>query len=135
MKVIGSLCDWQCTDILEISVETLLIYGEYDRVRLEAIRPWLEKIKNAKVFRFQKSSNLPVWEEPIRHRMECGAFLDSWKAKRELDDHDRHDDSNESDRAADYDDHDDHDDRNDSDHLADLAEIESEGNRDSCMMQ
>lgn len=75
--VIGTLTGWTIEDRLErINVPTLLLSGRHDEATEACVRPYVERIANARWTVFENSSHLPHIEERDRFMQVVGGFLD-----------------------------------------------------------
>lgn len=76
--VIGSIRDWQSKDRLgEIDVPTLLVSGRHDEATPATVRPYAERIGDARWEIFENSSHMPHVEEEERFLDVVGDFLSS----------------------------------------------------------
>ena len=74
--VIGSLKDWSIVDRLpEVNVPTLVINGRHDEATDDCVKPYVERIPNAKWIRFENSSHMPHVEERERYMRTVAEFL------------------------------------------------------------
>jgi L-proline amide hydrolase len=75
--VVGTLKDWTIIDRADrISVPTLLISGRHDEATETTVRPYAERIPNARWEIFENSSHMPHVEEEEAYLRLVGAFLD-----------------------------------------------------------
>ena len=75
--VIGTLKDWTIEDRLgRIEVPTLLVSGRHDEATEACVRPYVERVLNARWTVFEESSHLPHIEEQARFMQVVVAFLD-----------------------------------------------------------
>ncbi|MGA8112471.1 MAG: proline iminopeptidase-family hydrolase [Actinocatenispora sp.] len=74
--VIGSLREWNIVDRLHlVSVPTLVINGRHDEATDDCVRPYAERIPDARRKRFENSSHLPHVEERQSYMDVVGEFL------------------------------------------------------------
>jgi L-proline amide hydrolase len=82
--VIGSLRDWSIMDRLDsISVPTLIISGEFDEATPETVRPYQERIADARWEVLENCSHMPQVEDPDRFMALVTEFLDARDAEGE----------------------------------------------------
>jgi len=75
-EVVGNLRNWSAVEAAKlISVPTLVINGVDEGASDEAIRPFLEEIKNVKYVKFEKSSHMPCYEEKDKYFNVVGDWL------------------------------------------------------------
>ena len=73
---VGTLRTWTIVDRLtQILAPTLVISGRYDEATPGAVRPWVERVPQARWEVFAHSSHMPFVEEPERYRAVVGEFL------------------------------------------------------------
>ena len=72
----GSLRDWSAIESAKtISVPTLVINGTSEGASDEAVRPFVEGIKAVKWVKFDKSTHMPMYEEPEKYFELVSNFL------------------------------------------------------------
>lgn len=72
----GTLRGWSSVPRLgEISVPTLVLYGEYDELQQVAWGPLAEQIPGARTHMFADASHVPYMESPDEYRTVVAAFL------------------------------------------------------------
>ena len=75
--VIGTLKSWDIVDLLhKIQAPTLVISGRYDEATPETVRPYAERIPNARWHIFENSSHMPHVEERDAYMKLVGEFLE-----------------------------------------------------------
>ena len=75
-EVTGNLRGWAAIESAKtISVPTLVINGTNEGASDEAVRPFVEGIKDAKWVKFGKSTHMPMYEEPERYFEVVSNFL------------------------------------------------------------
>ncbi len=73
---VGTLRTWTIVDrLFQIVAPTLVISGHHDEATPGAVRPWVERVPEARWEVFADSSHMPFVEEPERYRAVVGAFL------------------------------------------------------------
>ncbi len=73
---VGTLRTWTIVERLSrIAVPTLVISGHHDEATPGAVRPWAERVPDARWEVFADSSHMPFIEEPERYRAVVGEFL------------------------------------------------------------
>jgi L-proline amide hydrolase len=76
--VIGTLRNWSIIDRLDrVTAPTLIISGHYDEATRATVRPYAERIPDARWEIFEKSSHMPHVEEEERYLDLVGDFLQS----------------------------------------------------------
>jgi L-proline amide hydrolase len=80
--VIGSLRDWSIVDRIDaVNVPTLIISGEFDEAAPETVRPYHERIPDARWEILKNCSHMPQTEDPDTFLPLVVEFLDSCDAK------------------------------------------------------
>ena len=75
-QVTGSLRDWTAAEKCKrMEVPTLVINGVNEGADDEAIKPFLDGIKDVKWVKFQKSTHMPMYEEPSLFLKTVGEWL------------------------------------------------------------
>lgn len=74
----GSQRNWSAVEsVKNITVPTLVINGTAEGATDEAVRPFVEGIKGAKWVKLEKSTHMPMYEEPERYFEVLREFLES----------------------------------------------------------
>ena len=74
--VTGSNKDWSAVESTKtVTVPTLVINGKDEGATDEAVRPFVEGIKDVKWVKLDKSSHMPMYEEPERYFEVVAGFL------------------------------------------------------------
>jgi pimeloyl-ACP methyl ester carboxylesterase len=64
----GSLKDWSAVDIVgKIEAETLVINGVEEGPSDEAVRPFVEGIRNVEWIKLKGTTHMPMYEDPERY--------------------------------------------------------------------
>jgi L-proline amide hydrolase len=67
-EITGSLRDWSAVErVKSIVVPTLVVNGTNEGATDEAVRPFVEGIRDVKWVKFGKSLHMPMYEEPERY--------------------------------------------------------------------
>lgn len=75
-EVTGSQRNWSAIEsVKKITVPTLVINGKDEGASDEAVKPFVEGIKDVKWIKFEKSSHMPMYEEPERYFGVVSEFL------------------------------------------------------------
>lgn len=74
--MIGNLRDWSAVEVLKnITVPTLVINGTDEGASDEAVRPFVEGIKDVRWVKMKNSAHTPMFDEPEKYFEVVSTFL------------------------------------------------------------